>query len=130
MKTSTRSRRRRSFRSSRHRSRQSRDRYGKSIGEARLMVGNCDPHDVPRAEVPRWLPLRCGHRASVACLRTSRRTIPDYAIDMHTHEGQGDGPWPRSLPQRRREAGPAADRAEIPIEDEAYRLWAIKQRSK
>ena len=43
----------------------SRDRYSKSIGEARLMVGNCDPHDVPVAEVPRWLSLRCGHRAAV-----------------------------------------------------------------
>ena len=51
----------------------SRERYSKSIGEARLMVGNCDPHDVPVAEVPRWLSLRCRHRASVACLRTSRR---------------------------------------------------------
>ncbi len=24
-----------------------------------------DPHDVPVAEVARWLPLRCGHRAAV-----------------------------------------------------------------
>ena len=45
----------------------------KSIGEARLMVGNCDPHHVPVAEVPRWLSLRCGHRAAVAAWRISRR---------------------------------------------------------
>ena len=43
----------------------SRERYSRSIGEARLMVGNCDPHDVPGAEVPRRLPFRCRHRASV-----------------------------------------------------------------
>jgi replication-associated recombination protein RarA len=27
--------------------------------------GQCDPRDVPLAEVSRWLSLRCGHRASV-----------------------------------------------------------------
>ena len=38
--------------------------------------------------------------------------IPDWANDQHTMQGQA-GPWPRSLPQGRREAGAAADR-EIP----------------
>ena len=37
--------------------------------------------------------------------------IPDYAIDQHTLKAQGDGPWPRPLPQRGREVDPAADRA-------------------
>ena len=44
---------------------QSRERYSKSIGEARLMVGNCDPYDVPVTEVSRWLPFRRGYRASI-----------------------------------------------------------------
>jgi hypothetical protein len=45
---------------------QSRDRYSKSIGEARLMVGNCirimcrSP-----TEVPCWLSLRRRHRAAI-----------------------------------------------------------------
>jgi hypothetical protein len=43
---------------------QSRDRYSKSIGEARLMIGNCI-RMMARAQVPRRLPLRCGHRASI-----------------------------------------------------------------
>jgi hypothetical protein len=41
----------------------SRGCYSNSIGEARLMAG--DPHDGARAEVPRGLPLRCRHRASM-----------------------------------------------------------------
>ena len=52
---------------------QSRDRYSKSIGEARLMVGNANPDDGARAEAPRRLSLRCGHRAFGRCLRISRR---------------------------------------------------------
>jgi len=36
--------------------------------------------------------------------------IPDHALDMHTIKGKAMGLWPRSLPQRWREADPAADR--------------------
>ena len=108
---------------------QSRERYSKSIGEARLMVGNCDPHDVPITEVPCRLPLRCGHRAAVACLEDF---VPDDTRlgqrSAHARRAK-HGPWPRSFPQRGREAGPAAD-SDDPYEDEAYRLWTIKQQGK
>jgi hypothetical protein len=43
---------------------QSRDRYSKSIGEARLMVGNCI-RMMARTEVPRGLPFRRSDRASI-----------------------------------------------------------------
>jgi hypothetical protein len=43
----------------------SRDRYSKSIGEARLMIGNAIPHDGARAEVPRGLSLRRGDRLAI-----------------------------------------------------------------
>ncbi|SCB55924.1 hypothetical protein GA0061098_10614 [Bradyrhizobium shewense] len=43
---------------------QSRKRYSKSIGEARLDGGQRGPRHV-QVEVPRGLSLRCGHRASV-----------------------------------------------------------------
>ena len=44
---------------------QSRERYSKRIGEARLMVGNAIRMMCRAAEVPRGLSLRCGHRASI-----------------------------------------------------------------
>ena len=44
---------------------QSSERYGKSIGEARLMVGNCIRIMCRVAEVPCWLSFRCGDRASI-----------------------------------------------------------------
>ena len=70
------------------------------------------PHDVPVAEVPR------GHFAP---------TIPDYALDMHTMKGKAMG---RDLKHFRSEGAklvppPIAD---DPYENEAYRLWTIKQR--
>ena len=56
-------------------------------------------------------------------------TIPDYALDMHTMKGKAMG---RGLDHFRKEGAklvppPTAD---DPYEDEAYRLWAVKQRSK
>ena len=44
---------------------ESRERYGKSIGEARLMVGNATRTMCRSLEVSRWLSLRCGHRTAV-----------------------------------------------------------------
>ena len=110
MKTSTRSPRRMSCRSSPLAVAQSKERYSKCIGEARLMVGNCI------RMMCRSPKSRAGcHFAAAIGLRSMLEdfapTIPDYALDMHTIEGQGDGPWSRSFPQRGREAGPAADRA-------------------
>ena len=55
--------------------------------------------------------------------------IPDYALDMHTMKGKAMG---RGLDHFRKEGAklvppPTAD---DPYEDEAYRLWAIKQQGK
>jgi hypothetical protein len=55
--------------------------------------------------------------------------IPDYALDMHTMKGKAMG---RGLDHFRKEGAklvppPTAD---DPYEDEAYRLWTIKERSK
>jgi hypothetical protein len=56
-------------------------------------------------------------------------TVPDWAFDQHTQKGKRMG---RGLDHFRSEGAklvppPTAD---DPYEDEAYRLWAIKQRSK
>ena len=40
--------------------------------------------------------------------------IPDHTLDMHTTKGKAMGLWLRSLPQRWREADPAADSLMIP----------------
>ncbi|MGX1058855.1 hypothetical protein AB7M74_009807 [Bradyrhizobium japonicum] len=101
-----------------------------SIGEARLMVGHRDPHDGVRAEVPRGLPLRCRHRLR-SLLEDYAPTIPTGPT-INTHSPGEAGPRSRTLPQLpqgRREVDPATDRDD-PYEDEAYRLWAIKQQSK
>ena len=54
---------------------------------------------------------------------------PDFALDIHTMKGKAMG---RGLDHFRKEGAklippPTAD---DPYEDEAYRLWTIKQRSK
>jgi hypothetical protein len=79
-------------------------------------------------EVPRGLPLRCGHRVAVDA-GGFRADIPDWANDQHTLAGRKLG---CGLDHFRSEGArlippPTAD---DPFEDEAYRLWAIKQRSK
>ncbi len=55
--------------------------------------------------------------------------IPDYALDMHTMKGKAMG---RGLDHFRQEGAklvppPTGD---DPYEDEAYRLWALKQQGK
>ena len=107
---------------------QSRERYSKSIGEARLMVGNCI------RMMCRSPKSRAGcHFAAAIGLRSMLEdfapTIPDYALDMHTMKGKAMG---RGLDHFRSEGAklvppPTAD---DPYEDEAYRLWAIKQQGK
>jgi replication-associated recombination protein RarA len=106
----------------------SRDRYSKSIGEARLMIGNCV------RIMCRSPKSRAGcHFAAAIGLRSMLEgfapTIPDWANDQHTLEGRKMG---RGLEHFRREGArlippPTGD---DPFEDEAYRLWQIKQRSK
>lgn len=107
---------------------QSKERYGKHAGEARLIVGN-----IIRL-LCRSPKSRAGcHFAEAVGLRSMLEdfapTIPDYALDIHTMKGKAMG---RGLDHFRQEGAklippPTAD---DPCEDEAYRLWTIKQRSK
>jgi replication-associated recombination protein RarA len=106
----------------------SRERYSKSIGEARLMVGNAIRM---MARAPK---SRAGcHFAAAIGLRSLLENfapgIPDYALDMHTMKGKAMG---RGLDHFRSEGAmlippPTTD---DPYEDEAYRLWTIKQQGK
>jgi hypothetical protein len=106
----------------------SRERYSKSIGEARLMVGNAI------RMMCRSPKSRAGcHFAAAIGLRSKLEDFapeyPDYALDMHTLKGKAMG---RGLDHFREEGArlvppPTGD---DPYEDEAYRLWQIKQRSK
>ncbi|MHC2576765.1 hypothetical protein ACVI1J_001522 [Bradyrhizobium diazoefficiens] len=128
MKTSTPLPRRTSSPSSRRHWRKSRERYSKSIGESRLMVGNAIRM---MARAPK---ARAGcHIAAAIGLRSMLEgyapTIPDYALDMHTIKGKAMG---RGLDHFRKEGAkliPPPTEPD-PYIEEAYRLWAIKQRGK
>ena len=106
----------------------SRERYNKSIGEARLMVGNairmmCRS---PKSRAGCHFGAAIGLRSM---LENYAPTIPDFALDMHTMKGKAMG---RGLDHFRKEGAklippPTAD---DPYEDEAYRLWTIKQQGK
>jgi len=106
----------------------SRERYSKSIGEARLMVGNCI-RIMCRAPKSR---AGCHFAAAIglrSMLEDFASTIPDYALDMHTMKGKAMG---GGLDHFRKEGAklvppPTGD---DPYEDEAYRLWTIKQQGK
>ncbi len=107
---------------------QSRKRYSKSIGEARLMIGNCIRM---MARAPK---SRAGcHFAAAIGLRSMLEgfapEIPDWALDQHTMKGKAMG---RGLDHFRKEGAKLIPQPTEPdpYEDEAYRLWAIKQRSK
>jgi hypothetical protein len=104
----------------------SRERYRKSIGEARLMIGNCIR---TMARAPK---SRAGcHFAAAIGLRSSLEgfapTIPDWALDQHTLQGKAMG---RGLDHFRAEGSLLIPPPTEPdaFEDEAYRLWTIKQR--
>ncbi|MDE5465215.1 hypothetical protein [Bradyrhizobium sp. CSS354] len=107
---------------------QSRDRYSKSIGEARLMVGNCI------RIMCRSPKSRAGcHFAAAIGLRSMLEgfapQVPDWAFDQHTLQGRKLG---RGLDHFRSEGAklmPPPTEPD-PYEDEAYRLWGSKQRSK
>lgn len=107
---------------------QSKERYARSIGEARLMVGNairmmCAS---PKSRAGCHFAAAIGLRSM---LEDFAPTIPDWANDQHTLEGRKMG---RGLEHFRREGArlippPTGD---DPFEDEAYRLWQIKQQGK
>ena len=100
----------------------------KKIGEARLMVGNCirlmcrSPKSRAGCHFAAAIGLRSQLEAHVP-------TVPDWALDQHTLEGRRLG---RGLDHFRREGAkliPSPTEPD-PYEDEAYRLWAIKQQGK
>jgi replication-associated recombination protein RarA len=106
----------------------SKERYAKSIGEARLMVGNAI------RIMCRSPKSRAGcHFAAAIGLKSMLEgyvpAIPDWANDQHTLAGKKLG---RGLDHFRSEGAKLIPEptAADPYEDEAYRLWAIKQRSK
>jgi hypothetical protein len=106
----------------------SRERYAKSIGEAWLMIGNCIRL---MARAPK---SRAGcHFAAAIGLRSSLENfapiIPDWANDQHTLAGRKLG---RGLDHFRKEGAKLIPEptAPDPYIEEAYRLWAFKQRSK
>jgi replication-associated recombination protein RarA len=72
---------------------QSKARYGKHVGEARLIVGNVIRLLCRSPKSPRWMPLRCGRRTAVDARRLHAGDTGLRARHAH-HEGQGDGPWP------------------------------------
>jgi replication-associated recombination protein RarA len=107
---------------------QSRERYSKSIGEARLMIGNAIRMmcRAPKSRAGCHFSAAIGLRST---LEDFAPTIPDWANDQHTIAGKKLG---RGLNHFRSEGArlvppPTAD---DPYEDEAYRLWQIKQRGK
>jgi hypothetical protein len=106
----------------------SRDRYSKSIGEARPMVGNSI------RMMCRSPKSRAGcHFAAAIGLRSLLGdfgpTIPDWANDQHTLAGRKMG---RGLDHFRLEGAkliPEPTEPDLFVE-EAYRLWVIKQKGK
>jgi replication-associated recombination protein RarA len=106
----------------------SKERYADKIGEARLMIGNCI-RIMCRSPKSR---AGCHFGAAIglrSMLEDFAPTIPDFALDMHTMKGKKMG---RGLDHFRSEGArlippPIGD---DPYEDEAYRLWAIKQQGK
>jgi replication-associated recombination protein RarA len=107
---------------------QSRERYSKSIGEARLMIGNAI------RMMCRSPKSRAGcHFAAAIGLRSLLEgfapTVPDWALDQHTLAGRKLG---RGLDHFRSEGAKLVPPPLDPdaYEDEAYRLWAIKQQGK
>jgi replication-associated recombination protein RarA len=99
---------------------QSKERYGKHVGEARLIVGNiirllCR---APKSRAGCHFAAAIGLRS---LLEDFAPAILDYALDMHTMKGKAMG---RGLDHFRKEG---AKLVPPPTADEAYRLWAIKQ---
>jgi replication-associated recombination protein RarA len=106
----------------------SRERYSKSIGKARLMVGNAirAMGRSPKSRAGCHFAAAIGPRSM---LEGYAPEIPDWARDMHTMKGKAMG---RGLNHFREEGAkliPEPTESD-PFIEEAYRLWALKQRSK
>jgi len=107
---------------------QSKECYAKSIGAARMMVGNAIRL---MARAPK---SRAGcHFGAAIGLREQLEgyvpVIPDWAFDQHTQQGKRMG---RGIEHFRREGAklvppPTGD---DPYIEEAYRLWQLKAQSK
>jgi replication-associated recombination protein RarA len=107
---------------------QSKDRYGKHIGEARLIVGNII-RSLCRAPKSR---AGCHFAAAIglrSMLEGFAPEIPDYANDMHTMKGKAMG---RGLDHFRSEGAKLVPPPTEPdeYEGEAYRLWQLKQQQR
>ncbi|MET4481212.1 hypothetical protein [Bradyrhizobium sp. F1.13.3] len=106
---------------------QSRQRYVSKIGEARLMIGSAI-RMMARAPKSR---AACHFGAAIglrSMLEGFAPEIPDWANDQHTLKGKAMG---RGLDHFRSEGAllvPPPTEPD-PYQDEAYRLWALKQRS-
>jgi hypothetical protein len=103
----------------------SRDRYARSIGEARLMVGNAI------RMMSRATKSRAGcHFAAAVGLRSSLEhlapTIPDWAVDQHTLKGKAMG---RALDHFRREGAKLVPERTEPAPS-LRKCIALKQRGK
>jgi replication-associated recombination protein RarA len=104
---------------------QSKERYSKSIGEARLMIGNAI-RMMCRAPKSR---AGCHFGAAIglrSMLEDYAPTIPDWANDQHTLAGRRMG---RGLQHFRDEGAVLVPEPTEPdpYVEEAYRLWTIKQ---
>lgn len=107
---------------------QSRERYSKNMGEARLMVGNvirmmCRS---PKSRAGCHFGAAIGLRS---LLEDYAPTIPDWANDQHTLAGRKLG---RGIAHFRKEGAKLVPPPKGPdaYEDEAYRLWGVKEKLK
>jgi replication-associated recombination protein RarA len=104
---------------------QSKERYSKSIGEARLMIGNAI-RMMCRSPKSR---AGCHFGAAIglkSLLEDFAPEIPDWAYDQHTHKGRSMG---RGIEHFRKEGAKLVPppTAADPHEEEAYRLWTLRQ---
>ena len=107
---------------------QSKERYSKNIGEARLMIGNAI-RMMCRSPKSR---AGCHFGAAIglkSLLEDFVPVIPDWAFDQHTQKGQAMG---RGIKHFREEGAKLVPQPTEPdpFIEEAYRLWQIKQQSK
>lgn len=106
---------------------QSRERYGKNPdnpGEARLMIGNairllCA---APKSRKGCHFAAAVGLRS---LLEEFKPEIPDWAEDQHTYAGRAKGRGIKHFREEGAKLVPPAQPDEY--EEEAYRLWTLKQ---